>query len=170
MVGRQHRTSTKEEELPQAKQFAEDWYLTLRGKARAGLLKKEKTFDEAADQFEKEYEVITEGQRSARWTEGHKARLRIHLRPFFGKLGLSEVTPGKVQEYRVHRMTVNPQAHPPDSKSNRKPKEPLNSRVGADRQWRPGLLFRWDWPVGGSIAGRRSPLLHAADASRPRTR
>ena len=49
-------------------------------------------------------------------------------------------------------------------------KEPLNSRVGAGRQWRPGLLFRWDWPVGGSIAGRRSPLLHAADASRPRTR
>ena len=120
--GRQYRTSTKEEELPQAKQFAEDWYLTLRGKARAGLLKKEKTFEEAAGQFEKEYEVITEGQRSKRWTEGHKARLRIHLRPFFGKLGLSEVTPGKVQEYRVHRMTVNPEAHPPESKSNRKPK------------------------------------------------
>lgn len=120
--GRQHRTSTKEEELPQAKQFAEDWYLTLRGKARAGLLKKEKTFGEAADQFEKEYEVITEGQRSKRWTEGHKARIRVHLRPFFGKLGLSEVTPGKVQEYRVHRMTPNPDAHPPESKSNRKPK------------------------------------------------
>jgi hypothetical protein len=96
--------------------------LTLRGKARAGLLKKEKSFGEAADQFEKEYEVITEGQRSAQWTESHKARIRIHLRPFFGKLGLSEVTPGKVQEYRVHRMTVNPQAHPPESKSKRKPK------------------------------------------------
>jgi integrase len=120
--GRQHRASTKEEELPQAKQFAEDWYLTLRGKTRAGLLKKEKTFGDAADQFEKEYEVITEGQRSARWTEGHKARIRIHLRPFFGILGLSEVTPGKVQEYRLHRMTPNPEANPPESKSNRKPK------------------------------------------------
>lgn len=120
--GHQYRSSTKEEELPQAKQFAEDWYLTLRGKARAGLLKNEKTFADAADQFEKEYEVITEGQRSQRWTEGHKARIRIHLRPFFGKLGLSQVTPGKVQEYRVHRMTVKPDAHPPESKSNRKPK------------------------------------------------
>ena len=120
--GHQHRSSTKEEELPQAKQFAEDWYLTLRGKARAGLLKKEKTFGEAADQFEKEYETITEGQRSPRWTEGHKARIRVHLSPFFGTLGLSEVTPGKVQEYRVHRMTPNPEAHPPESKSNRKPK------------------------------------------------
>ena len=84
---------------------AEDWYLGLRGKARAGLLKTEKTFGQAADQFEKEYGVITEGQRSERWTEGHKIRIRLHLRPFFGDLGLSEVTPGKVQEYRMHRAT-----------------------------------------------------------------
>ena len=60
--------------------------------------------------------------------QGHKARIRVHLRPFFGKLGLSEVTPGKVQEYRVHRMTVNPDANPPDSKSNRKPKTTPPSR------------------------------------------
>jgi len=120
--GKQYRLSTKEDELLQAKQFAEDWYLGLRGKARAGLLETEKTFGDAADQFEKEYQVITEGQRSARWTEGHKARVRIHLRPFFGELGLSEVTPSKVQAYRVHRMTVNPVAHPEHSRSNRKPK------------------------------------------------
>ena len=51
--GRQFRATTKEEGLPQAKQFAEDWYLELRGKSRAGLLKKEKSFNEAADQFER---------------------------------------------------------------------------------------------------------------------
>lgn len=105
--GRQYRVSTKEDELEQAKQFAEDWYLGLRGKARAGLLKTEKTFEETADQFEKEYEIITEGQRSPRWVEGHKIRIRLHLKPFFGKLGLSEVTPGKVQEYRVHRISTS---------------------------------------------------------------
>jgi hypothetical protein len=45
LKGRQYRVTTKEEELPQAKQFAEDWYVGLRGKGRAGLLKKrEKTF------------------------------------------------------------------------------------------------------------------------------
>ena len=103
--GKQYRKSTGEQDLEPAKQFAEDWYLGLRGKARAGLLKTEKTFDQVADQFEKEYEVITEGQRSARWTQGHKDRLRLHLRPFLGKLGVSEVTPGKVQEYRVHRAS-----------------------------------------------------------------
>jgi integrase len=93
--------------LAHAKQLAEDWYLELRGKARAGLLKKrEKTFREAAQQFENEYETITEGQRSPKWVQGHKDRLRLHLTPFFGELGLSEVTADKVQEYRVHRIST----------------------------------------------------------------
>jgi len=106
-AGRQYRSTTKEEGLTEAKQFAEDWYLELRGKARAGLLKTEKTFAEAAEVFLKEYGVITEGQRSPRWIEGHGIRLRLHLSPFFGELGVSEVTAGKVQEYRVHRVSTS---------------------------------------------------------------
>jgi integrase len=104
--GRQYRKSTEEEDLPQAQQYAEDWYLEIRGKVRAGLVGAEKTFAQSAAQFEKEYEIITEGQRSPKWIEGHRIRLRLHLIPFFGKLGVSQVTPGKVQEYRVHRMTT----------------------------------------------------------------
>ena len=111
--GRQYRATTKEDGLPQAKEFAEDWYLELRGKARAGLLKTEKSFREVAAQFEKEYEIITEGQRSPLWVEGHKGRLRLHLLPFFGDLGVSEVTPGKVQEYRIHRISTSPKGKPP---------------------------------------------------------
>jgi hypothetical protein len=65
--GRQHRSTTHEEDLTLAKQFAEDWFIELRGKSRAGLLVNEKTFKQAADQFLKEYEIITEGQRSVRW-------------------------------------------------------------------------------------------------------
>lgn len=103
--GRQYRASTKEESLALAKEYATDWFLTLVGKSRAGLLKTEKSFDEAAKQFLKEYEIITEGQRSPRWVEGHGIRLRVHLLPFFGHRGVSEITSGKVQEYRVHRMT-----------------------------------------------------------------
>lgn len=104
---KQHRTSTKVESLAQAKQVAEDWYLGLRGKDRAGLLKTEKTFQKASEQFLKEYEIITEGHRSARWVEGHGIRLRIHLSPFFGPMGLSEITAGTVQEYRMHRITTS---------------------------------------------------------------
>jgi hypothetical protein len=68
--GKQYRRTTKEESLSQAKQIAEDWYLELRGKSRAGLLETEKTFAAAAKQFLKEYEIITEGYRSPRWVEG----------------------------------------------------------------------------------------------------
>ena len=105
--GRQHRSSTKEESLELAKEVAEDWYLTLRGKDRAGLLKTERSFAEVAKQFLNEYEIITEGQRSPRWVEGHGIRLRLHLLPFFGDGGVSEVTAGKVQEYRVHRISTS---------------------------------------------------------------
>jgi len=109
VTGAQFRVSTKEESLELAKEFAEDWYFTLRGKARAGVLvtKKEKSFADAAEQFLNEYTVITEGQRSPKWVDGHGIRLRLHLLPFFGESGLSKVTPGKVQEYRVHRHTTS---------------------------------------------------------------
>lgn len=64
------RTSTKKDNLTEAKLFAEDWYLEIRGKARAGLLKSEKTFADAAEQFQKEYGIITEGQRSPAGSKG----------------------------------------------------------------------------------------------------
>jgi len=32
-------------------------------------------------------------------------KIRVYLLPFFGEKGLSEVTPGLVQEYRIHRQT-----------------------------------------------------------------
>ena len=118
MGGKQRRSTTKEDSLALAKQVAEDWYLGLRGKQQAGLLKSEKTFRRAAEQFLREYEIITEGERSKHWTEGHAIRLRVHLLPFFGDLGLSEITPGKVQEYRVHRISTRLEPNP-HSRSNR---------------------------------------------------
>jgi len=103
LAGKNRRVSTKEDGLAKAKDFAEDWYLGLRGKVRNGEITSEKTFREAAVQFEREYQIITEGQRNAEYVEGHSTRLRLHLVPFFGNMGLSEITPGQVQEYRIHR-------------------------------------------------------------------
>ncbi len=37
-------------------------------------------------------------------SKGQHWRSRVHLVPFFGPLGLSEITAGKVQEYRIHRL------------------------------------------------------------------
>lgn len=47
--GKQRRTSTREESFALAKNVAQDWYLTLKGKDRAGLLKSEKTFKQAGE-------------------------------------------------------------------------------------------------------------------------
>src|SRR5690606_19468575 len=85
----------------------EDWYLNLRGKARSGEITSEKTFRDAAAQFEREYGIITGGERNPDYVEGHSTRLRLHLLPFFSDLPLSQITPGKVQEYRIHRLNPN---------------------------------------------------------------
>ena len=113
VAGKNRRVSTHEESLAAAKDFAEDWYLELRGKLRAGELKKEKTFREAAKLFEREYELITEGQRSARYVQSLKDRLRVHLIPFFGERGVSEITAGLVQEYRLYRRETSRTGKPP---------------------------------------------------------
>ncbi len=90
----------------------------MRGKDNAGILLSEKSDAQAAEQFLREYEIITEGGRSQRWTERREIRLRVHLLPFFGHLGISKVTPGKVQDYRIHRMTSRLEPNP-YSRSNR---------------------------------------------------
>jgi len=104
IAGRQRRTSTHEESLARAKDVARDWYLGLMGKYRAGELKEGKTFREASQRFIDEFEVITQGQRSPIYVKGHKDRIKNHLNPFFGDKVLSEITPGLVQDYRIHRM------------------------------------------------------------------
>ncbi|HTQ13479.1 MAG TPA: hypothetical protein VMH86_06350 [Rhizomicrobium sp.] len=105
LAGKNWRVSTKEDSLAHAKDFAEDWYLGLRGKARNNELKVGKTFAHAAEQFIKEYAVITQGERSPRYVEMQEARIRGHLMDFFGNKVVTEITPGMVQEYRLHRMT-----------------------------------------------------------------
>ena len=55
LAGKNRRVSTKEDGLAKAKDFAEDWYLELRGKNRAKLLRVGKTFKEASEQFLREY-------------------------------------------------------------------------------------------------------------------
>jgi integrase len=103
LAGKNRRRSTKEDSLSKAKEIAEDWYLQLRGKLRSGEIKTEKTFREASEQYLREYDIITQGQRSKIYVKGQHWRSTVHLVPFFGHLGLSEITSGKVQDYRIHR-------------------------------------------------------------------
>lgn len=108
LEGREWRVSTKTDSLSQAKEFAEDWYLGLRGKSRAGILKTERTFAEAAKQFVLEYVALTNGERNPNYVRDHEARLKNYLVPYFGKTGLSAITAGMVQQYRVMRSQPHP--------------------------------------------------------------
>ena len=125
IAGKQKRTSTKEESLARAKDVARDWYLGLMGKYRAGEIREGTPFRKAAQQFLAEYTVITEGERNAKYVEGHGIRLRVHLLPFFGDKMVEEITPGLVQEYRAHRMTSRV-----DREGN--PKRPARSTIHSE--------------------------------------
>lgn len=115
LAGRNRRTTTKEDSLSKAKEIAEDWYLQLRGKLRSGDIKTEKTFRDASERYLREYDIITQGQRSKDYVKGQHWRSSVHLVPFFGQMGLSEITAGKIQEYRIHRHeeTVLKRGKPP---------------------------------------------------------
>jgi len=113
LEGKKRRTSSKTESLAQAKDFAEDWYLDLRGKLRDGLLHGEKTFKQAASRFMEEYEVLTEGERNERWVQDHYRRIRMYLNPFFGELPLSQINAGTVQDYRISRVKPKEGKKPP---------------------------------------------------------
>jgi hypothetical protein len=104
LAGKNRRTTTKEESLSKAKEVAEDWYLQLRGKLRNGELKSGKLFREAAKLYLREFDIMTQGQRSATYARGQHARTKGHLVPFFGNIVLPEITAGKINEYRIHRL------------------------------------------------------------------
>jgi integrase len=105
LAGRNHRNSTKTDSFERAKIIAEEWYFGLRLKHRSGELRGDKSFQAAADRFLREYEALTMGERNPRYVKSHGDRLRVHLLPFFGNKAVADITPGLVQEYRIHRMT-----------------------------------------------------------------
>lgn len=123
LAGKNWRKSTKVDSFSFARTIAEDWYLELKGKMRGGELKFGKTFKDAAEKFLPEYEAITFGERSPKYVKGLGLILNAHILPFFGDKILTEITPGMVQEYRIHRMTSRV------DKTTSKPKRPARSTL-----------------------------------------
>ena len=77
--------------------------LTLKGKERfGGGIPKGKTFRQAADQFLREYEVITRGGRAAPCMSLRRGRSCAST---FSILWRQIPIPGLVQEYQIHRAT-----------------------------------------------------------------
>lgn len=140
---RNYRQTTKEESLAAAKDFARDWYMERcvedRQRRRGGVPlldgpvqpltagpgspidgRRRRTptgpsFEDAANAFTSEFEVITLGERNAEYVKQKSDHVRVHLLPFFGKYALEDINAGTVQEYRVHRQTsrVDPKTGKP---------------------------------------------------------
>lgn len=60
-------------------------------------------FAKAAEKFIAEYELSVAGQRNERYAKSHESRIKNHLIPFFGEMGVKEINAGIVQEYRIQR-------------------------------------------------------------------
>jgi integrase len=119
---KQFRHSTKQESLALAKDVAEDWFLTLKGKAARGEIKAGKTFKQVAERFINEFEIVTQGERSKVYVAGHRRRLDLYLIPFFGDKVISEINSGMIQDYRIDRIK-NGGFDKPKRGEAKKPKE-----------------------------------------------
>jgi hypothetical protein len=76
------------------------------GQKPPGEIKPGKKFKMAAEQFQREYEIITEGERNPKYVQNVFDRLKNHVVPYFGEKVVTEITPGTVQKYRIHRREV----------------------------------------------------------------
>jgi integrase len=152
--GRNQRATTKEDNIALAKEFAADWYAERlvedkrrRRDERLGIneettglpvdrRRRKKpngpTFGDAAAQFMKEFEAIAAADRSPIYVQGHRNRLRVHLLPFLGDKALQDITPGLVQEYRIHRMTSR--KDPKTGEPKRPAKNTLHQEIVCLRQ------------------------------------
>ncbi len=146
--GRNHRQSTRTESLATAMEFARDWYqdrvaedrLRQRGmlpdplgRSRAPPRPRvpgEKTFADAAAAFLKEYRALLEGERNPLYIASKERVLRLYLLPFLGGLPLSAVDAGRIQDYRVHRMT------PPAKVEPARYTVKGRTLIGRPRRWR----------------------------------
>jgi integrase len=105
----------------------------MKGKVRRGEAPKGgKTFAQASDQFLREIEGIIAADRCPSYVYEHRWRLRLHLLPFFGKKALLEITPGLVQEYRIHRATSR--KHPKTGDPVRPSRSSLHKEIVTLRQ------------------------------------
>ena len=151
LSGRNHRQSTKQENIAYALEYARDWYLDRVAEdrlQRRGIMPApadvpvtsperppprkpgEKTFREAAVAFEREFTAMTLGERNASYVASKGRVLRLYLLPFFGDLPLSQVTAGRIQEYRLSRVT------PPEREQAAIYKVKGRNLKGRPRKWK----------------------------------
>jgi hypothetical protein len=149
LSGRNHRQTTGQENVTLAIEFAREWFqdrLAEDRMRRRGILPTpanvtvpppppmkaqpgEKTFREAAAVFVREYCTMMEGERNASYVASKERIIRLYLLPALGDLPLSQVTAGRIQDYRLSRLL--PPENPQASRYKRNGRE----FVGRPRKW-----------------------------------
>lgn len=140
LSGSNHRQTTGQQSLPLAMDFARDWYedrVAEDRMRRRGLMPSEdgrtrprtarrkpgeKSFAEAAQLFLREYRTLVAGERNAAYVASKAATLKLHLLPYFGELGLGEIDSGRVQDYRIERLTPPDETRPREAGGTRRPR------------------------------------------------
>jgi len=141
LSGRNHRQTTGQESLPLAMEFAREWYedrVAEDRMRRRGLMPSEdgrtrprtarrrpgeKSFADAAHLFLRQYRTLVAGERNAAYVASKAATLKLHLLPYFGEFGLAEINSGRVQDYRIERLS------PPADPQRR------TRQLGGRRRW-----------------------------------
>jgi integrase len=158
--GRNHRRTTRQENLALATEFARDWYMDRytedRVRRQGGQITpaedvqsrptpdlpyragapKGPSFKAAAEGFLSEYQVVTLGERNPVYVANklrHAAKLLV---PFFGETPVGRISAGRIQEYRVSRVTKPADA---DGDAARRPaRSTLHSEMVTLRQ-----ILKW---------------------------
>jgi hypothetical protein len=114
--GVRYRATTGEKDFDSASLWAEEWYLDLRGKVRAGqIIKKERTFKEAWELYSAGVRVLARGMRTPLYLLNMELRVNRHILPYFGAMPVKDVTKGVVYQYYVQRVD------PANNKSGKSP-------------------------------------------------
>lgn len=129
--GQRFRSSTGEENLARATAFAEEWYLDLRGRLRAGVplgtpdkpKKPDWTFADAAADYLRQARVLAASTRSPLYVSDLEIRLNASILPFFGKMECSSINRSTVQSYLVKRT---------EDMMERRGRSPARSTILAD--------------------------------------
>ncbi|MGH6963392.1 MAG: tyrosine-type recombinase/integrase [Phenylobacterium sp.] len=151
LAGRNYRQSTRQTNIAYAMEFAREWFLDRAAEdrlRRRGIessaapiarpevqepkrkLSGEKTFREAAAAFVREYGTLTDGERNVEYVRSKERALRLQLLPFFGDLPLSEVSAGRIRDYRLHRLD------PPEKPQARRYRYRGRDLIGRPRPWK----------------------------------
>jgi hypothetical protein len=103
-AGKNRRTSAKEESLsPRPRKSPRTGTYSFGENSAQARSRAKRPFARCLSSIYTSTTSLRRDNANERYVDGQHWRSSVHLVPFFGNLGISELTSGKIQEYRIHR-------------------------------------------------------------------